>query len=138
MSTPKIVEDGTTAFEEASMNKFIAGDGIKVQIKVNYATVVEATGTLIVSPDYDSCEMVTGDFFYNTGSDTLEVTISGFVNPPHIQVSRVLGASNYDVAGSAIDNETLNIEFYDTTTGLKAEPGAINSNMNFHIFLIGY
>lgn len=136
MATPKIVEDAVTSLGEASLNKFIAGDGTKVQVKMLYASVVYS-GTLVVSSTNDKCGMVTGDLFYNTGTHRVEVTLAGFTNPPHVQVTRLADVDNYDVAPLIVDNTQVDIVFYDPEDGSLLSPSDVDGHMNFNILVIG-
>jgi len=138
MATPAIVTDGVTPFDAASMNKFVSGDGTKVQIKVAYATIKYSAGNLVVDSDYDSCGIVTGDLSYNAGTDLLEITLGGFVNSPQIQVTKTVGDTNYFVASDCGSNILAHVEFLDVDTGDKIVGGSPDANMNFNVFIIGY
>lgn len=139
MATPRTVIDDSTPFDAAHMNKFISGDGAKVEIKMLYADIVYSGGVLVVDSGVDSCGIVSGDLTYNVASDTLRVTVAGFVNKPHVQTSRKLGSTNFNVAGKAFSNTRVDVEFYDQADpGTKETPGGETSAMNFMLLIMGY
>jgi len=139
MATPKGIVAGSSAFSEAVMNRFILGDGTKIQIKIWYATVVYSGGTLILQAGADVCGFVAGDFSYNAGTDILEVTLSGFTNIPFVGVERLSAGTNYIPQYKVFTNTQAQIEFYDPADlTTKVTPGAPDANMNFTIFVIGY
>lgn len=139
MATPKIITAGVTPLSEANLNKFIAGNGTKVQIKVLYANVIYSGGNLVVDSGSDSCGIATGDLSYDTGGDFLKITVSGFTNIPHVQLTRHSASANYIPAYLVNTNTQLRVEFYDPTDlSVKKTPGAVDTHMNFNIFVIGF
>src|SRR5262245_31305890 len=133
MATPKTVTDGVTELEEASLNKYISGDGVKVQIKMLYATFIYSAGNLIVDPNHDSCGIITGDISYDTGNDWADITVSGFTNRPHVQATTYATDGSFTVKAKSTGTTNVRVYFYDSTDGSRATPGAIDANMNFHI-----
>lgn len=138
MATPKIVNDGVTPFNEDNMNLFIAGNGVKVQIKVNYAVILESGAAPIVSPSNDSCGIVTGDLTYDGGPDVLEIAIAGYTNPPVVIATPLVGANTYNVKAHAISNAEINVWFFDINTGAQIATGSYESDMKFNLLVIGY
>lgn len=139
MATPKTFTAGVTPVSAAYLNKYISGNGTKVEIKTLYATIIYSAGNIVVDSSSDSCGIVTGDLNYNAGTDVLEITISGFVNRPQVQLTRISSGTNYLPAYLPVDNTEVDVEFYDPADlTSKATPGAVDAHMNFTLFIIGY
>lgn len=134
MATPITIVDGTSEFEAAVVNKFIASDGSKVNVKNYHASIRHVDGDFEVNAGIDSSGIVTADLFFNTGTDLLEITISGFVNPPTVLVSSAVG-STYFVKASASSNTLVTVGFYSAMATLVGTP---DDFMSCSIIIQGY
>lgn len=137
MATPATMTAGVTQLSAANLNKYISGDGTKTQIKMWYATVI-FNATLQVDSTQASSGLTTGALSYNGGTNKLEITLSGFTNPPVVIVNRLSLGSNYIPAALPVSNTRVDIEFYTVANlATKATPGAADTNMDFSIIIIG-
>lgn len=137
MATPKIVTSGVTEFSEAQMNKFIGGDGTKIQVKMWYASIIYSAGSPVVDSAQDSCGLVTGSLSYV--NPTLRITLSGFTNAPHVQLTRHALTTNYNVAKLLVSNTRVDVGFYAAANpSTQISAGAYDTNMRFDILIIGF
>lgn len=134
MATPAVVQDGLTDFEAAVLNKFLSS---KLQTKCYHGRILYNGTDFEVSTLADSHGVVDGDLSYNVGTDSVEITLAGFTNPPVIIPVKTLGATRYNVAGHAVSNTLAIVEFYAPIDGTKITGGA-DTNMDFQFFLLGF
>jgi hypothetical protein len=135
MSTPKICTDGTSAFEEAVMNKYIgAGDANKVQVKVWYGRVRYTGSAWEVSSSYDSAGLTTGALAWSTNQ--LQMTLSGFSNVPIIVATPEAADTNLNVKAHGSSSTLAILRFYNIDTGALVSTEA--TTMEANVIIIGY
>lgn len=140
MATPATFTANVTPLSAANLNKAIAGDGTKVQIKVWYGVVVyNGSSALVISSDHDACGLQSSLVNYDNSTHQVTLSIAGFVNPPVVLLNRLSRTTGYIPAQAAGSNTEIIIEYYDPSdlTVLKTASSA-NVDMAFSVLLIGY
>lgn len=139
MATPVVATDGVDLVEAAVANKYLAGPGgSKIEVKTHWASIVESGAAFTVDSGVDSGGIETADCAFNGTNTSLEITISGFVNAPSVQVSRLNGGAGYVPYIASRTNVLIDIRFADPTTGADIVTGVIDSNMAVEVFVIGF
>jgi hypothetical protein len=133
MATPKVVTDGVTPFAEGHMNKFLAADAGKLQVKVNYARVRYTGSVWEVVTSVDSCALVSANLAF--ASSILTVALTGYTVAPLALVSPSVGAGVYIPKALAASASAVQISFYDIATG--ALISAVSANMDCQVLTIG-
>jgi hypothetical protein len=139
MATPKFVVAGTTAFKEVNMNRALISDGTKVQVKVYHAHIRYngASWEVVAATTDDNAGIVTGDLAFDDASDTLRITLSGFVNPPiGVGTPHNVDAA-YNIKMGANSNVRMDVKFYAISGGALITTNS-DTNMDFNIIIIGY
>lgn len=136
MATPKVVTDGTTVWEEAELNKFLSSDGTKIQVKTYHGRIRYNGASLEISGSIDSAGMVSANLAFNAGATAIELTIAGFTNAPAIQTTKSL-LTSYETVPSTVTNTLITFQFLDNA-GAQIVTGAEDTNMDFHVFIIGF
>jgi hypothetical protein len=135
VATPKVVTDGTTEFEEAAINKFIAaGEANKVQVKVWYGRVRYTGSAWEVSSSFDSAGLTTGALAWSTNQ--LQMTLSGFSNVPIILATPEAVDTNLNVKAHCSSSTLAVVRFYAVADGALVSTQA--TTMEFNVLLIGF
>jgi hypothetical protein len=140
MATPKFVTAGTTPFKEADMNKALQVDGTKIQVKTYYGRIRYngATWEVVAAATADNAGIVTGDLAWST--DHLNITVSGFTNPPRAiltPVSTGTTPARAPMQSAASTNVQVQVYFFDGANPPAADTTEA-TDMDFNIFLIGF
>ena len=138
MATPATMVDGTTPLNAANLNKYLASDGTKIQVKVYHARIRYNGSSFVVESANDSAGIVTANLTFVGGSTTLEIAISGFTNPPSVQVTPNLINTAYNVKAKGTSNVKVEVGFYAIANGARITTGTGDTNMDFHILIIGF
>ena len=136
MATPLLVTDGTTEFNQAQLNRALMSDGTALSVKTHHARVRHTGAVTEVVSSTDSAGLVTANIVFDAGDTEFDITISGFTNPPSVQLTPH-GTSAYTVKMVANSNVLINVGFYNIDTGVKIATGVGDTDMDFHIFIIG-
>jgi hypothetical protein len=135
MATPKIVVDGSSAWEEAVANKFIASGGGKLQVKALHARVQYSGSAWQVVSSTDSAEIASGDLAWNGTNKELEITLSGYDNPPVVLATPAAIDAAYTVKAHASSATKAVVRFYNIDTGAKI--ATEDANMDCNVLVIG-
>ena len=136
MATPVTTVDGTTVYNAANMNKYLTSDGTKTTVKVWHARVRYNGVSLVVESTVDSAGITSGALAFNAGTTAIEITLSGFTNPP-VAVLTPTTATAYTVKPTGMSNVLATIQFFDIDTGAQIVTGALDTDMDFQIMIIG-
>jgi hypothetical protein len=135
MATPAVVTDGSTAFEAAAMNKFIAaGNADKIQVKLWYGRVRYTGSAWEVSSSYDSAGLTTGALAWSTNQ--LQITLANFTNVPCILATPEAVDSNLNVKAHCSSNTLAVVRFYAVADGALVSTQA--TTMEVNVLIIGY
>lgn len=135
MANPPVATDDDTDVDAANCNRWIAGPVGKINVKVIYARVQYDGADFVVASSSDSAEIETADLTFNTGSDALEVVVSGFINPPVVIATPTLANSNYFVKARAVSNVLVEVGFY---SALTTRVGTEDTSMDCQLIIIGF
>lgn len=126
--------DGVTELAEAQLNKYIGGDGAKLQIEVNYAHIRYTGSVWEVATDNDSCDIVSGDCVWST--DHLTIAIDGYTVAPLALATRTsLGASPaYHPSADGTSTTNIDVYFHNASDVHQTTEGV---SMDFGLFIIG-
>lgn len=112
--SPLVIIDGTSNYNAATFNKFLASDGTKTGVK-NYHFFVYYDGAdFVVDAVTDSSGVVDADLTFTGGY--LEIVLSGFTEPPQILVSPDATDSSYFTKAKPVSNVLARIGFYSART----------------------
>ena len=137
MATPIVIVDGSTTVSAATANLFLLADGTTLNVKSWWGRVRYNGSALVVESTVSSAaDLTTGGLAFDAGNTEVDITLSGFNNPPSVQLT-AQGITAYEPVILALTNVLLTVGFRDTDTGAKIVTGVLDTDMDFHVHLIG-
>lgn len=136
MATPVTTVDGTTVFNAANMNKYLTSDGTKTTIKVWHGRIRYNGASLVVESTVDFAGVTSGALAFNGGSTSIDITLSGFTNPPVVQCTPT-NLTSYPTRPTTVTNVLCTLQFLDVGTGAQIVTGVLDTDMDFQITIIG-
>lgn len=138
MATPVGITDGQAAdaYQASVINRFVLSDGTKTEIKMWHARVRYNGSALVVEAAIDSAGITTGGLAFDAGNTEVDITLSGFTNPPVAVLTPYLIAAYYPKI-LVTTNVLLTVAFVNISTGVKIATGVLDANMDFNVILIG-
>jgi len=131
-----IVTDGSTEFKAAELNKFVAGNGSKLGIMLQYARIAYTGAAWEVVAGTDSCDIASGDLTWNATPDELEITLAGYSNVPVVIATPVATGNTIHpiLKAHAASKTQAVVRFYDeANTQITVE----DTDMAFNLMVIG-
>jgi len=136
MATPKIVTDGVDEFEEAVVNKYVSSDGTALQVKIWHGNIHYTGSATQLKTGVSAAGLTNGGIAFDGGDTAVDITLSGFTNPP-VVVANAFGATSYYPKAIVVTNVLATIAFYDIDTGAAIVTGIEDTDMDFNIMIIG-
>lgn len=137
MATPIVIVDSTTEVNAAAANLFMLADGTTLNVKQWWGRVRYNGSALVVEPTIShASDLDTGSLSFDSGNTEVDITLSGFTNPPSIQLT-AHGATAYYPKVLALTNVLLTVGFFDIDTGAKIATGSLDTDMDFHVQMTG-
>lgn len=132
MATPVVAVAGE-AMAAATLNKYLAAGGGKVQVKAVWGRIQWSTATTfrIVSTT-DSAELVDGSLTWAT--DHLNVALSGYTVTPIVLVSPILLDAVFLPRATGVSTAQAQIAWYNTSGTRQTTP---NANFDCYVLVLG-